>query len=123
MLKTISNGMDPFIGKIFQQLSFVHVKDVATAAVNSLLLKNAVGIYNVSIFCFSSGSSYYFGTVCVYKTSVGFQAVLMAVTSSQITLNLTSGTTITISVTTSGNAIGNFFWAYGLTANYTGSLT
>jgi nucleoside-diphosphate-sugar epimerase len=48
MLKTICNGMDPFIGKIFQQLSFVHVKDVATAAVNSLLLKNAVGIYNIT---------------------------------------------------------------------------
>ncbi len=48
MLKTINNGMDPFIGKIFQQLSFVHAKDVAAAAVNSLLLKNAVGIYNIT---------------------------------------------------------------------------
>jgi nucleoside-diphosphate-sugar epimerase len=48
MLKTINNGMDPFIGKIFQQLSFVHAKDVATAAVNSLLLKNAVGIYHIT---------------------------------------------------------------------------
>jgi nucleoside-diphosphate-sugar epimerase len=48
MLKTINNGMDPFIGKIFQQLSFVHAKDVAAAAVNSLLLKNAVGIYHIT---------------------------------------------------------------------------
>ncbi len=53
MLKTISNGMDPYIGKIVQQLSFVHANDVALAAVQSLLLKNALGIYHIT-----DGNSY-----------------------------------------------------------------
>ena len=53
MLKTISNGLDPYIGKLLQQLSFVHAKDVAAAAVQSLFLSNAVGIYNIT-----DGNSY-----------------------------------------------------------------
>ena len=43
MLKTISNGLDPYIGKLLQQLSFVHAKDVS----------KAVGIYNIT-----DGNSY-----------------------------------------------------------------
>ena len=53
MLKTISNGLDPYIGKLLQQLSFVHAKDVSKAAVQSLFLSNAVGIYNIT-----DGNSY-----------------------------------------------------------------
>ena len=53
MLKTISNGLDPYIGKLLQQLSFVHAKDVSAAAVQSLFLSNAVGIYNIT-----DGNSY-----------------------------------------------------------------
>ncbi len=53
MLKTISNGMDPYIGKIVQQLSFVHANDVALAAVQSLKIKNALGIYHIT-----DGNSY-----------------------------------------------------------------
>jgi UDP-glucose 4-epimerase len=53
LLKTIRNGLDPYIGKMLQQLSFVHAKDVASAAVQSLKLKNAVGVYNIT-----DGNSY-----------------------------------------------------------------
>jgi UDP-glucose 4-epimerase len=47
MFKTIKKGMEPYIGKRKQQLSFVYAKDVATAAVNSLL-SNCSGSYNLS---------------------------------------------------------------------------
>ena len=53
MLKTINNGMDPYIGKIVQELSFVHAEDVALAAVQSLTIKNALGIYHIT-----DGNSY-----------------------------------------------------------------
>ena len=53
MLKTISNGMDPYIGKIVQELSFVHAEDVAVAAIQSLTIKNALGIYHIT-----DGNSY-----------------------------------------------------------------
>lgn len=52
MLKTVSQGFDPYIGKKLQQLSFVHVKDVANISVQSLFLKN-VGAYNIT-----DGNSY-----------------------------------------------------------------
>jgi hypothetical protein len=80
-------------------------------------LSNA-GIYNVSIFSYSS-KAYFFGTVCVYKTITGFDFVLMAVTSYQLTLSLTSGTAIASSVTITGGVIGKFYWAIALSANYT----
>jgi len=48
MLKTVSKGLDPFIGKFLQQLSFVHVKDVADLTVKSLFINNAPGIYNIT---------------------------------------------------------------------------
>ena len=47
MLKTVSQGFDPYIGKKLQQLSFVHVKDVADIAVQALFLKN-IGAYNIT---------------------------------------------------------------------------
>ena len=47
MLKTVSQGFDPYIGKKLQQLSFVHVKDVADIAVDALFSKNT-GIYNIT---------------------------------------------------------------------------
>ena len=53
MLKTINNGMDPYIGKIVQELSFVHAEDVAVAAIQSLTIKNALGIYHIT-----DGNSY-----------------------------------------------------------------
>ena len=52
MLKTVSRGFDPYIGKILQQLSFVHAADVADVAVQALFV-NKEGIYNVS-----DGNSY-----------------------------------------------------------------
>ncbi|MBC7889351.1 MAG: NAD(P)-dependent oxidoreductase [Ferruginibacter sp.] len=48
MVKTLNKGLDPYIGKMLQQLSFVHVKDVAEVAVNSLFMNNARGIYNIT---------------------------------------------------------------------------
>jgi len=47
ILKTVSRGFDPYIGKIVQHLSFVHAKDVAEVAVAALFV-DAVGIYNIS---------------------------------------------------------------------------
>ena len=47
MLKTVSQGFDPYIGKKLQQLSFVHVTDVADVAVQALILKD-VGAYNIT---------------------------------------------------------------------------
>lgn len=47
MLKTVSQGFDPYIGKKLQQLSFVHVRDVADIAVQALFLK-IVGEYNIT---------------------------------------------------------------------------
>jgi UDP-glucose 4-epimerase len=52
MLKTVSKGFDPYIGKLLQQLSFVHARDVADVAVQALFL-NKAGIYNIA-----DGNSY-----------------------------------------------------------------
>lgn len=53
LIKMVKNGLDPYIGKFLQQLSFVHANDVAEVAVNSLFLLNAPGIFNIS-----DGNSY-----------------------------------------------------------------
>ncbi len=53
MVKTVSKGFDPYIGNFVQQLSFVHAKDVADLAVQSVLTPGASGIYNVT-----DGNSY-----------------------------------------------------------------
>jgi UDP-glucose 4-epimerase len=47
MLKTVSRGMDPYMGRIAQQLSFVHAADVATVAVQSLFC-DVKGVYNIT---------------------------------------------------------------------------
>lgn len=52
MLKTVSRGFDPYIGKIDQRLSFVHARDVADLAVQALFINNN-GTYNIS-----DGNSY-----------------------------------------------------------------
>lgn len=48
MIKIISKGFDLFIGTVKQQLSFVHVKDVADLAIQSLSISNGTRIYNVT---------------------------------------------------------------------------
>jgi UDP-glucose 4-epimerase len=53
MIKTLNSGLDPYIGKSLQQLSFVHAKDVADLSVTSLFLNKALGIYNIT-----DGNSY-----------------------------------------------------------------
>ena len=53
MVKTVNKGLDPYIGKASQQLSFVHARDVADAAVQSLFLEAAFGVYNIT-----DGNSY-----------------------------------------------------------------
>lgn len=45
--KTIQNGLEPYIGRTKQQLSFVYVKDVAAASVNALA-GSCNGIFNLS---------------------------------------------------------------------------
>ncbi|WP_018613301.1 NAD-dependent epimerase/dehydratase family protein [Segetibacter koreensis] len=49
ILKTFSRGLEPYIGKKAQQLSFVYAKDLALATVNALFTEEtANGIYNIS---------------------------------------------------------------------------
>lgn len=52
MFKSIKRGLEPYIGEIEQRLSFIYVKDVATATVNALTGPNNVA-YNLS-----DGNSY-----------------------------------------------------------------
>jgi nucleoside-diphosphate-sugar epimerase len=47
MMKTINGGLEPYIGKAPQHLSFLHVTDFANIAVNALLLQTT-GDYNLS---------------------------------------------------------------------------
>lgn len=48
MIKTVSQGLDPYIGRIRQQLSFVHGRDVADLAMLSILQPQSSGIYHVT---------------------------------------------------------------------------
>jgi nucleoside-diphosphate-sugar epimerase len=49
ILKTFSQGLEPYIGKGKQQLSFVYVKDLALATVNALFAStDANGTYNIT---------------------------------------------------------------------------
>ena len=52
MIKTLSQGFDPYMGRIPQRLSFVHAGDVADVAVASLF-SDATGIFNIT-----DGNSY-----------------------------------------------------------------
>ena len=76
----------------------------------------------ISIFSYVNGT-YFFATIGVYKTATGFQTVYMGVTSYQITLNLTSGSSITASLTITGVVNGNYYWSIGLSAPYTEAIT
>ena len=49
ILKTFTKGLEPYIGKTAQQLSFVYVKDLAVATVNALFATDAAnGTYNIT---------------------------------------------------------------------------
>lgn len=48
ILKTIAQGLEPYIGKQKQTLSFIYVKDLAEVAVDALLSPITHGAYNVS---------------------------------------------------------------------------
>lgn len=43
----LNKGLDAYIGRVTQKLSFVHGKDVATAAIQSLFANGATGIFNI----------------------------------------------------------------------------
>lgn len=45
---SLQMGLDAYIGKAPQQLSFVHAADVAAAAVKSLMLPEAAGLFNIA---------------------------------------------------------------------------
>jgi UDP-glucose 4-epimerase len=47
LFKIIKQGLEPYIGRTEQQLSFVYAKDVAAAAVNALM-SNGNGVFNLS---------------------------------------------------------------------------
>ncbi len=53
MVKTVSKGLDPYIGNFLQHLSFVHAADVAKLAIDALFINDAIGIYNIT-----DGNSY-----------------------------------------------------------------
>jgi len=46
--QTLNKGLDPYIGKFSQKLSFVYAKDMAELAVNALGKTGGSGIYNIS---------------------------------------------------------------------------
>lgn len=46
--QTLNKGLDPYIGKGLQKLSFVYAKDMAAVAVNALLKTGPYSIYNIS---------------------------------------------------------------------------
>lgn len=46
--QTLNKGLDPYIGKGLQKLSFVYAKDMAAVAVNALLKTGPYCIYNIS---------------------------------------------------------------------------
>lgn len=48
MIKTVSQGLDPYIGRIQQQLSFVHGRDVADLAMKAILNPQSGGIFHVT---------------------------------------------------------------------------
>lgn len=48
MVKTVNSGFDPYIGKMLQQLSFVHARDVADLSVQALFIEEATGVYNIT---------------------------------------------------------------------------
>jgi len=48
ILKTIAQGVEPYIGRKPQQLSFIYVKDLAAVSVGALLSSVVKGSYNVS---------------------------------------------------------------------------
>jgi nucleoside-diphosphate-sugar epimerase len=48
MLRAISRGMEAYIGKIDQQLSFVYVKDLASVAINALYSRPSTFAFNIS---------------------------------------------------------------------------
>jgi nucleoside-diphosphate-sugar epimerase len=47
VLKTINSGLEPYIGKVQQQLSFVYVKDLADLTISALFSEGA-GVYNIT---------------------------------------------------------------------------
>lgn len=47
ILKTIKQGIEPYIGRIPQQLSFIYVKDLANLTVNALF-SPATGVFNIT---------------------------------------------------------------------------
>jgi nucleoside-diphosphate-sugar epimerase len=48
MLRSIQRGIEPYIGRVKQQLSFVYVKDFATVAINSLFSGLSHRTFNIS---------------------------------------------------------------------------
>ena len=48
MLKAISRGMEAYIGRVEQQLSFVYVKDLASVAISALFSGQSNSAFNIS---------------------------------------------------------------------------
>lgn len=53
LLRMIRNGLEPYIGKTPQQLSFIHVGDVADTTINALFSRQEKNIYHLA-----DGNSY-----------------------------------------------------------------
>jgi len=48
MLRSIHRGIEPYIGRVEQQLSFIYVKDLVTLAIDSLFLNLSHMTFNIS---------------------------------------------------------------------------
>jgi len=48
MLRSIQRGIEPYIGRVEQQLSFVYVKDLVAAAIHSLFCNGSHRTFNIS---------------------------------------------------------------------------
>jgi len=48
MLRSINRGIEPYIGRVQQQLSFIYVKDLVTAIINSMFANGSHRTFNIS---------------------------------------------------------------------------
>ncbi|GAA4451335.1 NAD(P)-dependent oxidoreductase [Rurimicrobium arvi] len=48
MFKTLAGGIEPYIGRVQQKLSFIYVKDLANVAIKALAVDTGRAVYNIS---------------------------------------------------------------------------
>ena len=84
------------------------------------------GVYNIAIF--NRSGNYIFATLAVYPSGKPFiyNTVFLTVTSSQLSLTFSSGSSVTTTLSALSGASSldtTYYWSYTLTAAYTATLT